>query len=702
VRSALYEGTLLHARTIPTRNIFRYPVCFYGIDLDELPELDRRIALFGYNRRNIVSFRDGDHLGDPERPVKENVLAFLAERGIDMGPGARIVLLTNLRLLGYVFNPVSYFYCHRADGGLEAIVAEVGNTFGERHCYLLTSENQVKDGSRRVYEHRKLMHVSPFFGMDQTYRFSFSEPGERIHAGVGIIEGDERPFWAELSGTRRPLTNAALARALTRYPLMSQQVTGLIHWQAVKLAMKKVPFHRKPRFSPGEGSRPAATPHADGGTAPVATIERPAPTAPARSALRPLPPARRSPFTGVARRAGLWGLGNPVRGRISTRLPDGTVHRGGDPATGPDIALTVTSKNLWRRLATRGRLAIGESYVAGDWRTDDLVGLLETLALSGEQARRHFPWSAWMEIQRRRPHLPARSDLPGAKRDIQYHYDLGNDLYALFLDPSWTYSCAFFEHPGMSLQEAQEAKYRRICDKLGLGPDSHVLEIGCGWGGFAMHAAREWGARVTGVTLSQEQADLARQRIAQAGLSDRVEILLKDYRELTGTFTHIASIEMLEAIGHRELPVYFRACDRLLAPGGVACIQTIAVPDQTYERYRRGHDWIREYVFPGAVIPSLAAITHAMSRSSGLIVHGVENIGYHYAETLRQWRERFLANREQVLALGYDERFIRTWEFYLAFCEAGFRTRALHDYQMVLTRPFNDRLPVEPAARMTF
>ena len=252
MKSALYEGTLLHARTAPARNVFRYPVCFYGLDLDELQELDRRLLLFGYNRPNVLTFRDADHLGPADRPVKENVLDFLAGHGIGLA-GGRVVLLTNLRLLGHVFNPVSYFYCYGADGSLAAIVAEVGNTFGERHPYLLTAENRVRDGSRLVYEHRKLMHVSPFFGMDQTYRFSFTEPGERVHAGVGIIEGGERPFWAELTGRRRPLTNAAVARALTRYPFMSQQVTGLIHWQAVKLAMKKVPFHHKPRFVPGEG-----------------------------------------------------------------------------------------------------------------------------------------------------------------------------------------------------------------------------------------------------------------------------------------------------------------------------------------------------------------------------------------------------------------------------------------------------------------
>ena len=729
MRSALYEGTLLHVRTTPARNVFRYPVCFYALDLDELPELDRRLRLFGYNRRNVVTFRDDDHLGLADRPVKQNVLAYLDGNGVNLA-GGRVVLVTNLRLLGYVFNPVSYFYCYGADGALAAIVAEVGNTFGERHPYLLTSGNQVQNGARRVYEHAKRMHVSPFFGMDQTYRFSFTEPGERIHAGVGIVENGARPFWAELRGRRRPLTNASLARALIRYPLMSQQVIGLIHWQAVKLAMKRVPLHHKPRFAPGEGSlrahaticpaegslRAHATSSAAAGslrahanTSPVegslsahATAARNGAAPPDRRELRPLPPAVRSPLSPAARRLAMWALAHPARGRVSVTLPDGSIHRGGDPSTGPDVNLVVRSRNLWRRLATRGRLALGESYAAGDWRADDLVGLLEILAVTAESARTSRPGRVFTQALRHRPRLPARSGLPGARRDIQYHYDLGNDLYELFLDPSWTYSCAFFERPDMTLQQAQEAKYRRICEKLGLGPDSHVLEIGCGWGGFALHAAGEWGARVTGVTLSEEQAALARERVEAAGLSDRVNIRLQDYRTLEGRFSHIASIEMLEAIGHRELPVFFGACDRLLAPEGIACIQTIAVPDQRYERYRRGNDWIREYVFPGALIPSLEAVSRAMTRSSELIVHGVENIGFHYAETLRQWRERFLSNRDAVLALGYDERFVRTWEFYLAFCEAGFRTRALHDYQLVLTRPFNHRLPTEPVARVTF
>lgn len=686
VRSVMYEGTVLHRRSQPAEHVLRHRVCFYAIDLDEVGRLSRRLRLFGHNRRAPFALYDEDHAGRTDRPIKDNVLALLAGHGID-ADGGRVVLVTNLRTFGYVFNPVSFYFCYRPAGPLAAVVAEVANTFGERHLYVLPAdEARAGRGGKLTWERDKRMHVSPFFGLDQRYRFILTEPGESIRLAVGVDEGDEHPLWAEQTGTARPLGDAALARALVRHPFMAQRVTGLIHWHALRLWLKRVPFHHLPRFRPGEGSVHESTDTTD--SPPAAPAAR-------RRALRGLPEAGRSPMTPAARRLSEWVLGHPAVGRITLTMPDGTVRRAGDPATGPDVAVTIASKDTWRRIARRGRIGLGEGYSAGDWWADDLVGLLEILTETGEAVRRSRAGRALTEVQRRRPHLPARADLPGAKRDIQYHYDLGNDLYELFLDPSWTYSCAVFERPGMTLQEAQEAKYRRIGAGLGLGPDSHVLEIGCGWGGFAIHAAREYGCRVTGLTLSEEQAALARERIAAAGLSGRIDIQLQDYRTMAGRFDAIASIEMLEAIGHQQLPTYFRSLDRLLAPGGVACIQVISCPDQRYERYRRHHDWIREYIFPGSLLPSLGAMSAAMTRSSELIVERVDNIGDHYAETLRQWRERFMMNRDRVLALGYDERFVRTWEYYLASCEAAFRTRLIHDYQLVLTRPFNRRLAPE-------
>jgi cyclopropane-fatty-acyl-phospholipid synthase len=275
-----------------------------------------------------------------------------------------------------------------------------------------------------------------------------------------------------------------------------------------------------------------------------------------------------------------------------------------------------------------------------------------------------------------------------ARRNIAYHYDLGNDLFELMLDETMTYSCAVFERPDEGLADAQRRKYELIAGKLMLQRGDRVLEIGCGWGGFAAYAAREHGCSVTGLTISAEQAAFAREHTA--GLD--VQILEEDYRVHEGTYTKVASIEMLEAIGERQFPTYFEAIDRLLEPDGVACIQTILVPDDRWDRYRKAPDWIEQYVFPGCLIPSLTALTQAMTRSSQLMVHEVDEIGSHYAETLRRWRQNFRENLDEVRRLGYDERFERTWNFYLAFCEAAFRTRALRDVQLTLTRPFNEVL----------
>jgi cyclopropane-fatty-acyl-phospholipid synthase len=285
-----------------------------------------------------------------------------------------------------------------------------------------------------------------------------------------------------------------------------------------------------------------------------------------------------------------------------------------------------------------------------------------------------------------RPRPNRRQGLLRARRNIEYHYDLGNDLFRLMLDETMTYSCAVFEREDETLAEAQRRKLRKVCDKLELGPDDHVLEIGCGWGSFALTAAGEYGARVTGLTLSPAQAALARARVRKAGLDDRIAVVEEDYRVHQGSYTRLASIEMIEAIGEKQFPVFFSACDRLLAPGGRACVQTILIPDHRWDRYRRSPDWIERYVFPGCLIPSRAALEAAATGASCLQIADVEEIGPHYAETLRRWRATFLDRLDDVRALGYDDHFARTWDFYLAACEAGFRTGALRDAQIVFER----------------
>ncbi len=369
-------------------------------------------------------------------------------------------------------------------------------------------------------------------------------------------------------------------------------------------------------------------------------------------------------------------------GTLEVRLPGGTERRFG---SGPAVSMSIHDRRFFRRLATRGKLGVGESYTAGEWDSDDLVGLFELLLRNASAAAaRHARVRRLLEA---RPRLNRRNGLPGARRNISYHYDLGNDFFELMLDETMTYSCAVFDRPDESLSDAQRRKYQRICKHLRLEADDRVLEIGCGWGGFASFAAREYGCSVTGLTISAEQASLARERTA--GLD--VRILDEDYRLHEGSYTKVASIEMLEAIGEKQFPTYFKTIDRLLKPGGIACIQTILVPDERWNRYRKAPDWIERYIFPGCLIPSLGALTQAMSGSR-LMVHEVDEIGFHYAETLRRWRASFHERIDQVRALGYDQRFERTWDFYLAFCEAAFRTRALRDVHLTLTRPSNEEL----------
>ena len=372
-------------------------------------------------------------------------------------------------------------------------------------------------------------------------------------------------------------------------------------------------------------------------------------------------------------------------GSLDVTLPDGTRRTFG---SGKPVSLEIHDRALFRRLATRGKVGFGESYTAGDWDTDDLVGLFELLLRNSEAAAARN--GTVRRLVEARPRPNRRNGLLRARHNISYHYDLGNDLFDLMLDETMTYSCGIFDRADATLADAQRAKLQRVCDKLQLGPADHVLEIGCGWGGFALYAAATTGCRVTGLTISAEQAKLARERVATEGLQDRIEIVEQDYREHDGRYTKVASIEMLEAIGEKQFGTYFSTIDRVLVRGGIACVQTILIPDDRWERYRKTPDWIEQYIFPGCLIPSLTALTRAATASSRLTILDVDEIGPHYAETLRRWRENIHERIGDVRALGYDRTFERTWDFYLAFCEAGFRLRALRDVQLTLSRPLNE------------
>ena len=350
--------------------------------------------------------------------------------------------------------------------------------------------------------------------------------------------------------------------------------------------------------------------------------------------------------------------------------------------------IRVEDGSFYGDIAFGGSVGAGEAYMRGAWQCDDLVSLVRILlrnrhVLQGMErgaARLTRPLQKLF-------HRVNRNTRTGARRNIAAHYDLGNEFFALWLDESMMYSSAIFPDPSVSLADAQRHRLDIVCERLGLGPRDHVVEIGTGWGGFAIHAARKHGCRVTTTTISREQYELASQRVREAGLEDRITLLREDYRDLQGRYDKLVSIEMIEAIGHAQYDTYFRKCGELLRPGGRMLIQAITIADRQYEYAKRHVDFIKRYIFPGGGLPSVSAMTGSIARVSNLLVTGVADIGRDYALTLRHWRRNFFERIEEVRAMGYPEEFIRMWEFYLTYCEGGFRERAISDVHLVAERP---------------
>jgi cyclopropane-fatty-acyl-phospholipid synthase len=355
--------------------------------------------------------------------------------------------------------------------------------------------------------------------------------------------------------------------------------------------------------------------------------------------------------------------------------------------------LEVLHPQTYADAAFGGTIGGGEAYIRGYWRTDDLTSLIRLFIVNREVMESVEGGAALATAPLRRMlHWLNRNSRDGSRRNIAAHYDLGNDLFALFLDDTMAYSCGVFEREDATLHEAQVAKFERACRRLRLSPSDHLLEIGTGWGGLALHAASRYGCRVTTTTISREQHDWARERIRAAGLSDRVTLLLDDYRDLRGRYDKLVSIEMIEAVGHQFLDTYTAQCSRLLEPHGAMLLQAITIRDQLYAEALESVDFIQRYIFPGSFIPSVTAIADSVRRATDMKVFHLEDIGPHYATTLRRWRERFFERIDDVRRLGYSEQFVRMWDFYLCYCEGGFLERQLGDVQMLLTKP-RCRLP---------
>jgi cyclopropane-fatty-acyl-phospholipid synthase len=378
-----------------------------------------------------------------------------------------------------------------------------------------------------------------------------------------------------------------------------------------------------------------------------------------------------------------------------TLIEDGNTHQFGSRSTDQALVATIEvfEPQFWADAAFGGTVGGGEAYIHGSWRCDDLTALIRIMVLNRDVMNgMERGWALVTAPTRRILHWLNRNSKAGSQRNIAAHYDLGNEFFALFLDPTLAYSCGIFERPTATLYDASLAKFDAICTKLALKPGDHLVEIGTGWGGLALHAAQKYGCWVTTTTISKEQYAHSVARVNEAGLADRIDVRMEDYRDLepppgSGGFDKLVSVEMIEAVGAKYLDTYFAKCSSLLKPSGAMLLQAITIQDQFYEQALKNVDFIQRFIFPGSFIPSVTAITNAVTRATDMKVSHLRDIGPHYATTLRKWREAFFEHLPEIKALGLPESFIRMWDFYFCYCEGGFAERQLGDVHMLLTKP---------------
>ena len=659
MRSEIYTGKVMHYRKGKEEHGFTYPVYYYSLDLDKLEDLSKEILIFSYNKKNIASIFDSDYLTETPGTIKEKALNYLKKYDCN-DEVEKIFLVTSARYFNYVFNPVSFYYCYSPNNELLYLLVEINNTFGERHIYIL-NDNLLKENEDRLhYRHNKEFHVSPFYEVEGEYDFYFKDISETLDVKINIRKQDKEIFFTRLWGKSKSMNSKNVISTIVKYPLTTTLTMPRILWQAAKLHyVKGLPAYFKPK---------PINEH---------TVVNYYPSLRYRIAERQI----KKIFEKIK------------YGCLLVEFPNKETKTYGDKESGLKVDIKIDHYKFFWDILIKGDISIGENYTEGLYKTSNLTNLLKLLLYNREYIEDALNYySKILQVKYFLQHCLRKNNLLGAKKNISAHYDLSNKLFSLFLDSTMTYSGAIFTKIGEDLETAQIRKLDTIIEKAKISQNDHVLEVGCGWGSFAIRAAQKTGCKLTCITLSKEQADFFQKRVVKLGLQNQIDIQLKDFREVRGKFDKIVSIEMVEAIGYKNYPAYFKMMERVLRPNGLVVIQAITFPDQAFKALRHRCDWIQQYIFPGSLIPSINALTSAMQDNSKLIVENIENIGDSYAETLRQWKERFNLAKNDVVAQGFDERFIKTWNYYLSYCEAAFETKTLGNIHMVLTRPANQSL----------
>lgn len=653
MKSQIFTGTLKHNRYWPVRHDLSYPIYLYAFDLQEFQELSKRYPLFGYNRSGVTSIYDKDYIEHSNIPIKDKLSELLKQHQITQAVNTAI-MITSARYFNYVFNPVNFYYCFGAGSHLLAIVAEVNNTYGERHPYVLKPHVSNAGNWFATFKTPKVFHVSPFNKVEGDYLFYFSKPKHHLEIKIELINGDKKILTAMFKGNGRPMTPANHLKTIFKHPFAPHLSIPRIYAHAFKLF-----FQKKLTFN-----------------------DKPIPQSP--MTLKKQNPGL---VESICKRLIFKALKKISVGCLKIEMPNQEIVHFGPPGDQPAAIMKIQDYHFFPRIIFDGEIGFGEGYMYQEWDSPDLLNLLKILIENRDYVSDgNLMLSMLTRLKEKIAHDKRWNSIKNTPENIREHYDLSNAFYELFLDQQMLYSCGIFEHKKDSLENAQQRKMARILTQADIRSDHHILEIGCGWGGFAVFAAKKTGCRVTGITVSKAQYERACQRVKAEGLEDRITIQRQDYRHTTGTFDRIVSIEMIEAVGPQFFAAYFKQGQALLKPGGKMVFQAIIIEDDRYKDYCKERDWIQKHIFPGGHLPCLKILKETISTHTTFKILDIHHMGAHYATTLAHWRARFLASKNEISNLGFDETFCRKWLYYFSICEAGFTIGGIDDIQVTMER----------------
>lgn len=646
----LIVGSTEHIRYLPTPHRFRYPLYMVDIDIETLVEHDTSTTFFGYNRWNIFAIHDADYLMPTTDSLAAKIRLLLSQFSfVSLVHSVRLVTIP--RFLFNTFKPVSFYLCYDKAKILVGMIAEVSNTYRETHYYQLEAMDQSTNGTRFVVD--KNFHVSPFFDDDGQYHFRVDDRSDSFGIHIRYERQGATVFYANFTGKSYAPHPWRILKTVVTHPLTCAAVFPRILLQAAMLYwFKRLPAKSKPIPSQLGALRGM----------PLSWLSR--------QVLRRL--------TAVCNDRSI--------GRLDLTLPDGSIHTFGTEETGPSAKMHIRHNKFFKTILTGGEIGLGESFFQGEWDSEDPTAVIQYLIANKQALEAEFSGSFLKNVWNLIQHRQRKNTQHMSKKNIEAHYDLGNDFYGLFLDSSMMYSSGLFDTPSCTLENAQRRKVDRLLDELNLSESDHVLEIGSGWGFAAARIVERFKCKVTTITLSNEQYDHTLKKVQDLNLQDRVTILIQDYRNMTGTFDAILSIEMIEAVGETYLPEFFRVCHNCLKKGGRFALQAITYPNEYYNDYCRSSDFIRKHIFPGGHLPSLGRMASIIQSTTTLRQVASLNIAQSYARTLAIWRDHFSKKKDALIAMGFDLSFYRKWYYYFAYCDAAFRSDYLGCYQLTYVK----------------